>query len=145
MKLDNHQPSGSFKSRGVGNLCLKAIRSRPPSSSPKPIRFYSSSGGNAGLAAVTAARSLGCECTVVVPETTTQLMINKIRAAGGEVLQHGESWGEADEYLRALMDMEGDVEEGVYCPPFDHEDIWEGSPFSTQHTPLPTPPNHSMS
>ena len=129
MKLDNHQPSGSFKSRGVGNLCLKAFQSRlssPRSSSSKPLKFYSSSGGNAGLAAVTAARSLGCTCTVVVPETTTQLMMDKIRAAGGEVLQYGESWSEADEYLRALMKMEADTEEGVYCPPFDHEDIWEG-------------------
>ncbi|RPB28834.1 tryptophan synthase beta subunit-like PLP-dependent enzyme [Terfezia boudieri ATCC MYA-4762] len=132
MKLDNHQPSGSFKSRGVGNLCLKAFQSRslapsPSSPSSKPLKFYSSSGGNAGLAAVTAAHSLGCTCTVVVPETTTQLMMDKIRAAGGEVLQHGESWGEADEYLRALMKMEADTEEGVYCPPFDHEDIWEGN------------------
>ncbi|KAF8443609.1 tryptophan synthase beta subunit-like PLP-dependent enzyme [Terfezia claveryi] len=132
MKLDNHQPSGSFKSRGVGNLCLKAFQSRSPAPSPcspssKPLKFYSSSGGNAGLAAVTAAHSLGCTCTVVVPETTTQLMMDKIRAAGGEVLQHGESWGEADEYLRALMKMEADTEEGIYCPPFDHEDIWEGN------------------
>ena len=53
-------------------------------------------------------------------------MMDKIRAAGGEVLQYGESWSEADEYLRALMKMEADTEEGVYCPPFDHEDIWEG-------------------
>lgn len=75
---------------------------------------------------MTAARSLGCQCTVVVPETTTQLMIGKIRAAGGEVLQHGESIKEADEYLKALMHMQAEDEEGVYCPPFDHEDIWEG-------------------
>ncbi|KAF8464592.1 tryptophan synthase beta subunit-like PLP-dependent enzyme [Kalaharituber pfeilii] len=146
MKLDNFQPSGSFKSRGVGNLCLKAIQSRRPistasalspysstsstrPSTPRLIRFYSSSGGNAGLAAVTAARSLGYDCTVVVPETTTQLMMNKIRKAGGRVLQVGESWAEADEYLKGLMEREMAQEgiEGVYCPPFDHPDIWEGN------------------
>jgi len=53
-------------------------------------------------------------------------MMDKIRAAGGEVLQHGESWSEADEYLRTLMEIEASTGEGVYCPPFDHEDIWEG-------------------
>ncbi|KAF8477014.1 pyridoxal-phosphate dependent enzyme [Kalaharituber pfeilii] len=126
LKLDLHQPSGSFKSRGVGNFCLKALQSLAPSS-PLP-HFYISSGGNAGLAAVVAARSLGCSCTVVVPLLTTPLMINKIRKAGGEVVQQGESWAEADEYLREMMKKEArDGAVGVYCPPFDHPDVWEGN------------------
>lgn len=112
--------------RGVGNLCLRALQRRQPGS--PPIRFYSSSGGNAGLAAVTAARNLGSEATVVVPESTTQLMKDKIKAAGAEVIQHGESWIEADEYLRTLMAPgDGELEQGVYCPPFDHPDIWDGN------------------
>ncbi|KAH8145549.1 uncharacterized protein LAJ45_10349 [Morchella importuna] len=119
MKMDMFQPSGSFKSRGVGNLCLKAVQSRPG-----PIRFYSSSGGNAGLAAVTAARMLGHEATVVVPETTTELMKAKIRVAGGEVISHGASWKEADDYIQGLLEMD---DQGVYCAPFDHPDIWEGN------------------
>ncbi|KAG0638493.1 hypothetical protein HOY80DRAFT_1010087 [Tuber brumale] len=45
MKMDMFQPAGSFKSRGIGNYCLKAVRSRPN----RPIHFYSSSGGNAGI------------------------------------------------------------------------------------------------
>ena len=91
-----------------------------------PIHFYSSSGGNAGLAAVHAARSLGHPCTVVVPLTTQPLMIAKIREAGAhDVIQTGESWREADTYLREEL-IERDPG-GVYCPPFDHPDVWAGN------------------
>jgi L-serine/L-threonine ammonia-lyase len=87
--------------------------------------FYSSSGGNAGLACVVAAVELGCAATVVVPVTTNPLILNKIRDAGAEeVIQHGTCWKEADTYLKEVC-LKHDPE-GVYVPPFDHEDIWEG-------------------
>ncbi|KAF3348092.1 hypothetical protein VdG2_03818 [Verticillium dahliae VDG2] len=46
LKLENLQPSGSFKSRGVGNLVLRAVAA----SASADVHFYCSSGGNAGLA-----------------------------------------------------------------------------------------------
>ncbi len=49
LKLENLQPSGSFKSRGVGNLMFRAAKA----SSQDDIHFYCSSGGNAGLACAT--------------------------------------------------------------------------------------------
>jgi L-serine/L-threonine ammonia-lyase len=67
---------------------------------------------------------LGQEATVVVPETTTEEMKLKIRAAGGRVLTHGASWNEADEYVRALL---AEDPAGVYCSPFDNPDIWAGN------------------
>lgn len=138
MKLDLLQPSGSFKSRGVGNLCLKALQPTPITSPTdqtytplKKVKFYSSSGGNAGLAAVSAAKMLGCDALVTVPMSTTALMISKIRAAGGEVVQAGASLKEADEHLHELMKTEvqkaaerGIREKAIYCPPFDHPDIY---------------------
>ncbi|KAG0123927.1 hypothetical protein HOY82DRAFT_635963 [Tuber indicum] len=54
MKMDMFQPAGSFKSRGIGNYCLKAVRSRPN----RPIHFYSSSGGNAGISSYSLPRPL---------------------------------------------------------------------------------------
>lgn len=88
--------------------------------------FYCASGGNAGLACVTAAHSLGCPATVVVPMSTKPLMIAKIRTAGAaEVIQHGESWREADSFLKDTL-MEG-RKGSVYVPPFDHEDVWSGN------------------
>jgi L-serine/L-threonine ammonia-lyase len=122
MKLDNLQPSGSFKSRGIGNLMLRAIQSHGPS---KPIHFYCSSGGNAGLACVNAAIALDKPATIVVPVTTSALMIGKLRTLGANVHQHGASWLEADTYLHSEF-LDNDPN-GVYVPPFDHEDIWDGA------------------
>ena len=52
-------------------------------------------------------------------------MISKIRAAGAtDVIQRGASWAEADKYLREeVLTKDAD---GVYVPPFEHADIWEG-------------------
>lgn len=120
LKLENLQPSGSFKSRGIGNLILKS--QRKDGATP---HFYCSSGGNAGLAAVTAARSLHQPCTVVVPMTCKPEMVAKLQAAGAtDVIQIGASWYEADKHLREVC-LAGD-KTGVYVPPFDHEWIWEG-------------------
>jgi L-serine/L-threonine ammonia-lyase len=90
------------------------------------LHFYSSSGGNAGLACVAAATKLGYKSAVVVPLTTKPMMIEKIHTAGAtKVIQHGVTWKEADKHLReAILAMD---ETGVYIPPFDHEDIWTGN------------------
>ncbi|KAF8538089.1 tryptophan synthase beta subunit-like PLP-dependent enzyme [Trichophaea hybrida] len=119
MKMDLFQPSGSFKSRGVGNLILKSI------SSAAPAHVYSSSGGNAGLAAVIASRSLGAACSVIVPSSTNEFMKSKLLAAGAEeVITHGASWVEADAFTHLLVQKDPN---GVYCSPFDHPDVWEGN------------------
>ena len=53
-------------------------------------------------------------------------MIDKIRGVGAtDVIQTGASWQEADDYLR--NQLLGKDQSGVYVPPFDHEDIWEGA------------------
>ncbi|KAJ5364322.1 L-serine dehydratase [Penicillium cataractarum] len=138
LKLELLQPSGSFKSRGTGNLILSELKSKTNNTNTKKVHFYSSSGGNAGLAAVHAARDLGCACTVIVPHSTKPLMIAKLRDAGAtEVIQHGASWFEADTFLRRefienqhLGVGEGDSVSGtvnVYVPPFDHPLVWEGA------------------
>ncbi|OOQ82203.1 putative L-serine dehydratase [Penicillium brasilianum] len=132
LKLELLQPSGSFKSRGIGNLILSELKTK--ANNTKKVHFYSSSGGNAGLAAVHAARDLGCACTVIVPYSTKPLMIAKLRAAGAtEVIQHGASWFEADTFLRREFIENQDPGEGdnvsvnVYVPPFDHPLVWEGA------------------
>ncbi|OKL60576.1 hypothetical protein UA08_04122 [Talaromyces atroroseus] len=149
LKMDCLQPSGSFKSRGIGNLILSYLSD--PAIEGKKLHFYSSSGGNAGLAAVVAAKDLGCACTVVVPLSTKQMMVDKLRDAGAtEVIQHGASWYEADTYLRerfigtsdqqqqqeqeqeqeqsSSADVASiDIVKNIYVPPFDHPRVWEGN------------------
>jgi L-serine/L-threonine ammonia-lyase len=130
LKLENLQPSASFKSRGIGNLILQQVAHHSHASPARNLHFFSSSGGNAGIACVTAARSLGYPASVVVPDSTDAAFIAKIRAAGAsDVIQHGSSWKFADKYLRSevIPKAERSGEVGIYVPPFDHEDVWQGA------------------
>lgn len=130
LKLENVQPSGSFKSRAMGNQILSHLRN--PEYANRPVHFYASSGGNAGLAAVCAARSLGYPCTVVVPLSTKPLMVEKLRAAGAaDVIRHGETFFEAGSYMKdVIMKSSSGEEEDVAkiaLHPFDNQPIWEGN------------------
>lgn len=122
LKLENLQPSSSFKSRGIGHLMSLAIRAHGPNA---PIHFYCSSGGNAGLACATAAVSLQRPATIVVPTSTSELIVEKLRTLGADTIVHGRHWVEADAFMRETL-IAGD-KDAVYVPPFDHEDVWEGN------------------
>lgn len=129
LKLENLQPSGSFKSRGIGNLLLSYLEALSGQADGGKVHFYSSSGGNAGLACVHAAVTLGAAATIVVPLTTSAYMISKMKDAGAtEILQEGASWVEADSYLKdvAMPAAERRGEKAVYVPPFDAQEIWDG-------------------
>ncbi len=65
LKMENMQPAGSFKLRGIGHLCEEAAREGA-------TQFFSPSGGNAGYAAAWAGRELGIRTTVIVPVTTSE-------------------------------------------------------------------------
>jgi len=56
--------------------------------------------------------------------STSHFMISKLKILGAEVVQKGVHWKEADTFLRE--ELLAHDEGGVYVPPFDHEDIWEG-------------------
>jgi L-serine/L-threonine ammonia-lyase len=109
--------------RGIGNLIRQSILQKPAQA---PLHFYCTSGGNAGLAAVVAAKKYGYPSTVVVPMTTRAAMIQKLRAAGAtNVMQVGDSWMEADAWLKE--NLLANDSNGVYVPPFDHPWIFEGA------------------
>lgn len=53
-------------------------------------------------------------------------MVSKIHAAGAyDVIQMGETWKEADTYLREVILKDDPY--GIYVPPFDHPDVWTGN------------------
>ena len=148
LKLENTQPSGSFKSRGLGNLvyhhheqqqqqldqAAKVAGEAP--ALPSRLHFLLSSGGNAGLAAAVAATTLGHRCTVVVPKLTKPRMRELIAQTGAEVVVHGDFWGDADRYLRetylsgedsaATTTADENKEKRIYCHPFDDQLVWDG-------------------
>ncbi|KIX00104.1 uncharacterized protein Z518_10241 [Rhinocladiella mackenziei CBS 650.93] len=123
LKLDNLQPAGSFKSRGIGNYILRRVAELRGCSK---IHFYAASGGNAGIACVHAAKLIGYPATVVIPTTAKPAMVSKLWAMGAtEVIQHGANIAEAQEYIQKVL-LPQDPN-GCFVPPFDHPDIWDGN------------------
>ncbi len=116
LKMENTQPSGSFKLRGIGLLCQRAVAAGAR-------HLVCPSGGNAGFAAASAGVALGVRTTIVVPRTTAESVRQKIRATGAELIVDGEVWDESNQAALRLCTEAGTL----YVPPFDHPDIWDGN------------------
>ncbi|XP_070619189.1 serine dehydratase-like [Erythrolamprus reginae] len=115
MKLENVQPSGSFKIRGIGYFCQQMAK--------KGCRhLVCSSGGNAGLAAAYAARELRMPATIVVPRSATELTIKRLKQYGANVEIFGKVWDDANDRAMALAKADG----WVNIHPFDHPLVWKG-------------------
>ncbi|NXT19218.1 SDSL protein, partial [Syrrhaptes paradoxus] len=115
MKLENIQPTGSFKIRGIGHLCQEAAKQGCR-------HFVCSSGGSAGLAAAYAAKKLGVPVTVVVPSTTGPITLHRLEELGAQVEVSGQVWDEANSRALELAQGEG----WVSIHPFDHPLVWQG-------------------
>ncbi|MBC3813197.1 pyridoxal-phosphate dependent enzyme [Undibacterium aquatile] len=116
LKMDNLQPSGSFKLRGIGLMCQRAAALGAQ-------HFVCPSGGNAGFAAAVAGVALGLPTTIFVPETTAESVRAEIRAIGATVIVTGKVWDETNQAALQACEQPG----AVYIPPFDHPDIWNGN------------------
>lgn len=116
LKMENSQPSGSFKLRGIGLMCQRAVAAGAR-------QLVCPSGGNAGFAAATAGVALGVRTTIVVPHSTHESVRQNIRATGAELIVAGNLWDESNQAALELCGAAGTV----YVPPFDHPDIWDGN------------------
>ncbi|NXC50371.1 SDSL protein, partial [Penelope pileata] len=115
MKLENVQPTGSFKIRGIGHLCQEAARKGY-------WHFVCSSGGNAGMATAYAARKMGLPATVVVPSSTGPGTVHRLEELGATVEVYGKVWDEANQRALELVQNEG----WASIHPFDHPSLWQG-------------------
>lgn len=125
-KNEYEQPSGSFKLRGIGNLICKSITKTKARNPDKKIHVFASSGGNAGLAAAYLARFYNVPCMVAVPNSTKQVILDKLKEYNSEIIMFGDSINEADKYLKTRMALYGEDIEKIYCHPFENELVWEG-------------------
>ncbi len=81
LKLENLQPTGSFKVRGAGNsVALLAERERARG-------VFTCSAGNMAQALAWHARRLGIPCTVIVPDTAPETKLAAIRRFGAKIVQ----------------------------------------------------------
>lgn len=114
MKMENSQPSGSFKIRGIGHLCQQLAR--------QSKGVVCSSGGNAGMAAAYTARKMGLPATIIVPTSSPKLIVQRLKDEGATVKTIGKVWDDANAEALRLAETEG----LIYVPPFDHPLLWEG-------------------
>lgn len=114
LKLENLQPSGSFKLRGIAVLCQHEVAAGARG-------LVSSSGGNAGIAVAYVGRKLSVPVRVVVPESTTAQARKLILAQGAQLTVHGASWYEANAYAEASL-----APDEAFIHPFDHPLLWQG-------------------
>ncbi len=89
VKHENHTPIGAFKLRG-GLYFMDRLRQQTE------IRgVVTASTGNHGQSIAYAARVLGMEATIVVPEAANPVKVAAMRQLGAQVLFHGQGFDEA--------------------------------------------------
>ena len=117
LKLENLQPTGSFKVRGAGNSILSALERGPVTG------VYTTSAGNMAQALAWHARLLGIPCTTIVPDTAPKAKVEGIRRFGAEIIQL--PW---DEVWRVTLEGAYQPLAGrLYVPPFNHPDMIAGN------------------
>lgn len=81
LKLENLQPTGSFKVRGAANTLLSSDLAQLQEG------VWTASAGNMGQALAWCARRLGIACTVVVPEDAPEVKVAAIQRQAAGILQ----------------------------------------------------------
>jgi threonine dehydratase len=115
LKLENLQPTNSYKLRGAMNavaMLSEAHRQRG---------VWTISAGNAGQGVAYAARQAGVPCRVVVIETAPASKIERMRALGAELIpvSYATAW-------KALGDREFSGMDGTFVHPFDDHNFIAG-------------------
>lgn len=112
LKLENFQPTGSFKIRGA------TYRIGVLTEAERSAGVVAASTGNHGAAVAHAARDAGVQATVVLPVSTAPARVAAIESRGAEVVRHGAECGAAELHARALAEASGRVFLSPYNDPW---------------------------
>jgi threonine dehydratase len=115
-KCENLQRGGAFKIRGAANLIL----SLPRESLGRGVVAYSS--GNHAQATAIAAKHVGAQATIVMPEDAPRSKMESTRSYGAKVITYNR-FTESREALAAGVLKETGA---TLVPPFDHPMIMAG-------------------
>ncbi len=116
LKLENFQPTGSFKIRGAYN----AVRQIDESTRSKGV--WTVSAGNAAQGVAFAARKYGIACKVLLIDTAPATKKNAIRALGAEIFE-----APFDECWQALQERTYRGIDGCFVHPFDDDAFISGN------------------
>ena len=116
LKREDQQPVFSFKLRGAYNKMAHL--------SPEQLErgVICASAGNHAQGVALAAHKLGSRAVIVMPVTTPQVKIEAVKALGGEIVLHGDSYSDAHE---KAMELEKS-QQLTFVHPFDDPDVIAG-------------------
>ena len=115
-KREDVQSVFSFKLRGAYNKMANLT----PAQLKRGV--ICASAGNHAQGVALSAKKLGCRAVVVMPTTTPQLKVDAVRARGGDVVLHGDSYSDAYQHAIALEKKL----KLTFVHPFDDPDVIAG-------------------
>jgi threonine dehydratase len=115
-KCENLQRGGAFKIRGAANLIL----SLPPETAARGMVAYSS--GNHAQATAIAARHVGAQATIVMPEDAPRSKMEATRGHGARIVTYNRFTANREAIADAILNESG----ATLVPPFDHPMIMAG-------------------
>ncbi len=115
-KREDTQPVFSFKLRGAYNKMVNL------SAEQRARGVICASAGNHAQGVALSGRKLGCRALIVMPVTTPELKVDAVRALGGDVVLHGESYNDAYDHAMTLAADQG----LTFVHPFDDPDVIAG-------------------
>ena len=116
IKREDLQQVRSFKLRGAYNMVAQLT----PEQRARGV--IAASAGNHAQGLALAGRELGVRAVIVMPQTTPSIKVDAVRALGGEVYLHADTFDEANARAQQMA-----TEQGLsYVPPYDHPLIIAG-------------------
>jgi threonine dehydratase len=116
LKREDQQAVFSFKLRGAYNKMAHLT----PAQLKKGV--ICASAGNHAQGVALSAHKMGVRSVIVMPVTTPQMKVDAVRALGGEVVLHGESYSDAYAHATQLEKRQG----LTFVHPFDDPDVIAG-------------------
>ena len=115
-KREDVQSVFSFKLRGAYNKMAQL----PPELLKKGV--IAASAGNHAQGVALGASKLGTTAMIVMPVTTPQVKVDAVKARGGTVILHGDTYDDACLHAKQL-----EIEKGLtFVHPFDDPDVIAG-------------------
>jgi threonine dehydratase len=116
LKREDQQPVFSFKLRGAYNKMAHL------SAEQLARGVICASAGNHAQGVAMSANKLHSRAVIVMPTTTPQLKVDAVKALGGEVVLHGDSYTDAYNHATHLQQVQG----LTFVHPFDDPDVIAG-------------------
>ncbi|MGI9225921.1 MAG: threonine ammonia-lyase, biosynthetic [Woeseiaceae bacterium] len=116
LKREDLQPVFSFKLRGAYNKIASL------SDDELAAGVICSSAGNHAQGVALAASRRNTRAVIVMPVTTPSIKVDAVRALGGEVILHGDTYDDAFKHARILENDQG----LTFIHPFDDPDVIAG-------------------